>query len=80
MMLLLLLSGATATSTHGTGKNLGSVSTAVVGVRLVSANGTVVDASSSSLSWGSGGGDDPASLLSLARVGLGALGVATEVS
>lgn len=39
------IAGATQTSTHGTGKHLGSMATTIVGMRLVLANGTVLDVS-----------------------------------
>ena len=39
------VAGATATGTHGTGRLLGSLSTQIVSLRLVTANGSVVVAS-----------------------------------
>jgi L-gulonolactone oxidase len=60
------LAGALATGTHGTGVGFGNLSSRVAGMRLVTADGTV------ELS------DDDE--LRAARVSLGALGVATEVS
>ena len=62
------VSGALATATHGTGAAFGNLSTQMVGGRLVTADGSVLDV----------GGD--AELLAAARVSLGALGVLTEVS
>jgi L-gulonolactone oxidase len=61
------LAGALATGTHGTGARLGNLSTAVVGMELVLADGSerVVE-----------GGDE----LLAARVGLGALGVVAAVT
>ena len=64
------LAGATATGTHGTGRLLGSVSTAIEGMRIVVANGSVVDASAT----------QHVDLFAAARVGLGALGVVTQLS
>ena len=64
------IAGAIATGTHGTGVTLGSLSTQVVGVRLIDGQGnarTYTDAS-------------PGDYLSAARVSLGALGVVTEVT
>jgi FAD-linked oxidoreductase len=59
------LAGALATGTHGTGVGLRNLSSQVAGMRLVTAGGAIdVD------------GDD----LRAARVGLGALGVVTEVT
>jgi FAD-linked oxidoreductase len=62
------LAGALATGTHGTGEAFGNLSTQMVGGRLVTATGAVLDVSP-------GDGD----LLSAARVSLGALGVLSEV-
>ncbi|KAA0147261.1 hypothetical protein FNF29_07522 [Cafeteria roenbergensis] len=64
------VAGATSTSTHGTGRNLGSMATSILGLRLVLANGTVLDASAS-LNPG---------VFRVARVGLGALGVIVRVT
>ena len=64
------VAGATATGTHGTGTALGSMSTQIAGLRLVAANGTVLEASAAV---------NPA-VFAAARVGLGALGVVTEVT
>ena len=62
------VAGAIATGTHGTGRELGSLSAAVAGLRLVDGEGRVQVARE---------GDD---LLEAARVSLGALGVVTEVT
>jgi len=64
------IAGATSTSTHGTGRDIGSMATGIVGLRLVLANGTVMDASATS----------NAGVFRVARVGLGALGVLVRVS
>ncbi|HVS12828.1 MAG TPA: D-arabinono-1,4-lactone oxidase [Thermoanaerobaculia bacterium] len=61
------LAGAIATGTHGTGRGLGSLSTQVIGARLVTVAGEVVDLAE----------DDPR--LPGARVSLGALGFLTRV-
>jgi FAD/FMN-containing dehydrogenase len=61
------LAGAIATGTHGTGRGLGNLSTQVVGARLVTAAGEVVDIAEG----------DPR--LPAARVSLGALGVVTRI-
>lgn len=61
------LAGATATGTHGTGERLGNISTQVESLRLVDGRGEVHDI----------GPDDPR--LPAARIGLGALGVVTEI-
>src|SRR5690606_12347093 len=62
------VAGATSTGTHGTGVALAGLSAGIVGLRLVTADGSQrwVDES------------DP-ELFGAARVGLGALGVITEV-
>jgi L-gulonolactone oxidase len=61
------LAGALATGTHGTGVRFGNLSSRVAGMRLVTGTGEVVELED---------GDD----LRAARVGLGALGVVTEVT
>ncbi|MEA2305050.1 MAG: L-gulono,4-lactone dehydrogenase [Solirubrobacteraceae bacterium] len=64
------LAGALATATHGTGARFGNLSTRVVGMRLVTASGDVVEVTHES---------DPEALLA-ARVSLGALGIASQVT
>jgi L-gulonolactone oxidase len=64
------LAGALATATHGTGAHFGNLSTRVVGMRLVTGSGDVVDLNHES---------DPEALLA-ARVSLGALGIASQVT
>jgi FAD/FMN-containing dehydrogenase len=63
------IAGAVSTGTHGTGRGLGSISTQVAGLRLVTAEGDVVDCEAAR---------DP-ELFHCARVALGALGVLTQV-
>ena len=60
------IAGAIATATHGTGLELGNLATTVVGMELVDGRGEVRRL------------DDD--LLRVARVGLGALGIVTEVT
>jgi FAD-linked oxidoreductase len=62
------ISGATSTGTHGTGATLGGLATQIVGVSLVLADGTVLRVSA----------DDP--IFPAARLGLGALGVLTDIT
>jgi FAD-linked oxidoreductase len=62
------LAGALATGTHGTGEAFGNLSARMVGGRLVTAAGTVLDVEA-----------QDADLLRAARVSLGALGVLSEV-
>jgi L-gulonolactone oxidase len=64
------LAGALATATHGTGARFGNLATRVVGMRLVTASGDVVDVTRES---------DPEALRA-ARVSLGALGIASQVT
>lgn len=64
------IAGSTATATHGTGIGLGNLSTTIVGLEIVTGDGTIRRADES---------NDP-ELLSVARVGIGALGILTEVT
>ncbi|MEL6891883.1 MAG: D-arabinono-1,4-lactone oxidase [Actinomycetota bacterium] len=64
------VAGATATATHGTGAALGNLATRIVGMEIVTGDGTVVRCDEE---------HDP-ELLRVARVGLGALGIVTEVT
>lgn len=64
------VAGALATGTHGTGATFGNLSSQLTGVRLVTANGEVVECSAS---------EDP-ELFRAARVSLGALGVVSAVT
>ncbi len=64
------LAGAIATSTHGTGKNLKSMSGYVTGLRLVTPTGEVLDIDEAT---------DP-DLFNAARVSFGSLGVITRVT
>ncbi len=64
------IAGAIATATHGTGVAHGNLATTVVGLELVTGDGTVVRTDEE---------HDP-ELLRVARVGVGALGVVTQVT
>ncbi|WP_051681907.1 D-arabinono-1,4-lactone oxidase [Cellulomonas sp. HZM] len=64
------VAGAISTGTHGTGARLGGISTQVVGVRLVTATGDVVEASA----------DENPELFELGRLGLGTVGVLAAVT
>lgn len=64
------IAGAIATATHGTGLGLGNLATTVVGMELVTGAGDIVRLDETT----------DAELLRVARVGLGALGVVTEVT
>ena len=61
------LAGALSTGTHGTGARFGNLSSRVVGMRIVTGSGEPVEVRD---------GDD----LAAARVGLGALGVISQVT
>jgi L-gulono-1,4-lactone dehydrogenase len=64
------ISGATQTATHGTGLRFGNLSSQVVGMRLVTADGSVLELS---------GEHDP-DTFKAAQVGLGALGLVSTVT
>ncbi len=64
------IAGAIGTATHGTGAGHGNIATTVVGMEIVTGDGTVRRADEE---------NDP-ELLRVARVGLGALGIVTEVT
>jgi L-gulono-1,4-lactone dehydrogenase len=66
------ISGATQTATHGTGLRFGNLSSQVVGMRLVTADGSVLDLS--------GERDADADAFKAAQVGLGALGLVSTVT
>lgn len=65
-----LIGGAVATGTHGTGATLGNLSSAVVGARIATAAGDIVDCSA----------DERPELWQAARHHLGALGIVTQLS
>lgn len=64
------IAGAVSTATHGTGAGLGNIATTVVGLELVTGDGSIRRADET---------NDP-DLFRVARVGLGALGILTEVT
>jgi FAD-linked oxidoreductase len=64
------VAGAISTGTHGTGEKFGGISTQVIGLEMVLADGSVVACSAV----------ERPELWSAARVGLGALGVLTRVT
>ncbi|MGI5147049.1 D-arabinono-1,4-lactone oxidase [Plantactinospora sp. CA-294935] len=64
------LAGAISTGTHGTGAGYGCLSTFVAGLTLVTGTGELLECSA----------DRNADVFAAARVGLGALGVITEVT
>ncbi|MGH8781651.1 D-arabinono-1,4-lactone oxidase [Paraburkholderia sp.] len=63
------IAGATSTGTHGTGITLGNLATQVAGLRFTTADGSEVFASP----------DENADLFEGGRIGLGVLGVLTEI-
>lgn len=64
------IAGAINTGTHGTGARLRGIASAVVGLQIVRADGTIVDCHPNL---------EP-DLFNAARIGLGALGIITEVT
>src|SRR3712207_3511071 len=64
------IAGAISTATHGTGVRLGALHTQIVGMKLVTGSGQELNISESG---------DP-ELMAAARVGLGALGIITQVT
>lgn len=64
------IAGAIATGTHGTGARFQGLASAVKGLRIVLADGSVVDCDA----------DHDPDLFAAARVSLGALGIITEVT
>jgi FAD-linked oxidoreductase len=63
------LAGALSTSTHGTGIGFGSMSSFIERIKLVTAAGEIIEC----------GPDQETEIFNAARVGLGALGILTEV-
>jgi L-gulonolactone oxidase len=64
------IAGATSTATHGTGLRFGNLSSRIVGLRIVTGDGSVVEATL----------DQNPDVLDVARVGVGALGVLSTVT
>jgi FAD/FMN-containing dehydrogenase len=64
------IAGAVSTATHGTGRNIGNISTQIVGMNLVTGRGDVLTISE----------ERDHELMSAARTSLGALGIITQVT
>ncbi len=64
------VSGATSTGTHGTGRESGSIAAQIVGLELVTADGSVLTCSEK---------ENP-EVFAAARIGLGALGIVTAIT
>jgi L-gulonolactone oxidase len=64
------IAGATATATHGTGVAFGNLSTQLAGMRLVTADATVLECSAT----------ENADIFDVARVSLGALGIVSSMT
>ena len=64
------VAGAISTSTHGTGLKLQSIAASVTGLRIVTGDGAIIECDE----------EKNSEILHVARVGLGALGIITEVT
>jgi FAD/FMN-containing dehydrogenase len=64
------IAGAVSTGTHGTGRGIGSLSTQVVGLRIITATGELVECSATNES----------ELFRAARTALGAFGVMSQIT
>ena len=64
------IAGATATATHGTGWHFGNISSRIVGMRVITGDGSIIDATP----------ERDADVLDAGRVGLGALGIVSTVT
>jgi L-gulonolactone oxidase len=64
------IAGATSTATHGTGVRFGNISSRIVGLRLITADGSVLDCNE----------QENADVFEVARVGIGALGIVSTVT
>ncbi len=64
------VAGAISTSTHGTGLKFQSIAAGVTGLRIVTGDGSVIECDE----------EKNSEILHVARVGLGALGIITEVT
>jgi FAD-linked oxidoreductase len=64
------VAGATSTATHGTGLRFGNLSSRIVGLRIVTGDGTIIEATP----------EQNADVLDVARVGVGALGILSTVT
>jgi len=64
------VAGATSTATHGTGLRFGNLSSRIVGLRIVTGDGSVIEATP----------DQNADVLDVARVGVGSLGILSTVT
>lgn len=64
------IAGATATATHGTGLNFGGLATQISALRIIAADGSVIDCDAKK----------DADVFKAARVGLGALGLVSAVT
>jgi len=65
------IAGVTATATHGTGRLTGNMASQIEALRIVTANGTVLEASKD---------DANKEFFNAARVGIGSLGVISELT
>ncbi|MEV0372317.1 D-arabinono-1,4-lactone oxidase [Streptomyces sp. NPDC050636] len=73
------VSGATSTGTHGTGRDSASIAAQITGLELVTADGTVLTCSARGNDENNEN-DENSAVFDAARLGLGALGVITELT
>lgn len=64
------IAGATATATHGTGWQFGNISSRIIGLRIVTGDGSIINATAT---------ENP-EVLDAARVGVGALGIVSTIT
>ena len=64
------VAGATSTATHGTGLHFGNLSSRIIGLRIVTGDGSIIEATA----------EHNADVLDVARVGVGSLGILSTVT
>jgi L-gulonolactone oxidase len=64
------IAGATSTATHGTGVAFGNISSRIVGLRLIAADGSALECNAT----------ENADVFEAARVGIGALGIVSTIT
>ncbi len=64
------IAGATSTATHGTGTTFGNLATRIAAMRIITGDGSILDCSA----------EENPDVFRVARVGLGALGIVSEIT